>query len=45
MKIRKPTNCGTNIQKCVSCHLTMSTSESEPTIMTTPTSESPWATS
>ena len=41
----KPTNCGPIIQKFVSCHWTMSTSESEPTIITTPTSDRPWATS
>src|SRR3954470_13069560 len=45
MKIRKPTSCGPNIQKFCSCHSTMSVIESEPTIMITPTSESPWATS
>ena len=45
MKIRKPTSCGPNIQKFVSCHWTMSTSDSEPTIMITPTSDRPWATS
>src|SRR3954452_24362848 len=45
MKIKKPTSCGPTIQKWSSCHLTMSVIESEPTIITTPTSESPWATS
>ena len=44
-KIRKPTSCGPTIQKFVSCHWTMSTIESEPTIMIRPTIDRPWATS
>src|SRR3954451_3121517 len=45
MKIKKPTSCGPTIQKCSSCQWTISVSDSEPTIITTPTSESPCATS
>src|SRR5436305_1018565 len=37
MKIRNPTICGMNMAMCRPCQLTMSVSDSEPTIITTPT--------
>src|SRR3954451_25337063 len=43
-KITKPTNCGTTYQMW-SCLLTMSTSESEPAVIATPSSDSPSETS
>src|SRR4051794_10692905 len=45
MKIRKPTICGKTIQMWSACQATILVSESEPTIITMPTSERPWATS
>ena len=44
MKMQKPTNCGTTYHM-PSCASTMSTSESEPAVMATPSSDRPSATS